>query len=367
MSIFFRIACVGLVWLLTPHSFAATNITTVENIAYVEDEAVTVIVKGSELGNRPNVVYYNDFRKELQNSAVSNHGQLAGTTNLRTGKLPMVASFEDTPGFYIVDEANRHTTFLEAVFENQSKVFLSFSAGIPTGKYAPLMSEPGKWSDTSNWKMSWIMQSPKAYGLADEFDLCGPTIIGKYSALQGNASKFVTADKGYSHYFGRVADWWAFDTLNHMQIVFDGNLQDPHNSQGGFSVVNKERKYLNYPHDVTKTKYRGPAPSISQINFPGWYRAGTGDNFQALYSNIYVAGGDNYLRRIEITDSADYLLSSYRRTVFPREWSETEIRFDVYKSEIRSKGTLYLHYFNESGIRMDEAHKVCQDCPMPII
>lgn len=366
MSVIFRMTAVGFIYSLSLHLFAVTSVADIENIVSAETDEVTVIVNGTGFGERPDVVYYNDFRKETLYTSVTNQGQLAGATNLRLGKVPMVASFEDTPGFYIVDDSAGYTTYLEAVFENQSKIFLSYSAGIPTGKYAPLMSEPRKWSEIGNWKMTWIMQSSKAYGIDEEFDLCGPTLIATNSALQGNSSKFVTVGNGYSYYYARVADWWAFDTLNHMQITFDGDLQNPQNSRGGFSVVNKDKKYLNFPHDITKSLYRGPAPSVRQINFPGWYRAGTEDNFQALYSNIYVAGGDNFLRRVEVTDSADYQLSTYRRTVFPSEWSETEIKFSVYKKEIRSKGTLYLHYFDSSGIRVGGAHKVCQNCPIPV-
>lgn len=346
-------------------AFSVTSIIEVKNELPAEGgEAITVILTGAEFGERPNVVYYNDFRRENLYTSVSSSGQLVGQTNLRLGKVPMVASFEDTPGFYIVDDTGGYITFLEAVFESQSKIFLSYSAGIPTGKFAPLMSEPRKWSEIGNWKMTWIMQSSKAYGIEEEFDLCGPTLIATNSALQGNSSKFVTVGTGYNFYYARVADWWAWDTLNHMQVIFDGNTTDPQSSLGSFSVVNKDKRYLNFPHDTGKSLYKGPAPSVAQINFPGWYRAGTEDNFQALYSNIYVAGGSNFLARIEVTDSADYVLSKYRRTVFPKHWNETEIRFDIYKNEIRSKGTLYLHYFNSLGERVAGSYKACPSCPL---
>lgn len=357
VGIFFTFFCGGTI-------AATATIGSVHNEIQPDTTFLTVVIEGVNLGERPNVVYYNDFRKDQLYTNVSASGQLAGTTRLRLGRAPMVSIFDSTPGFYVIDDAADQLTLLEALLgEAQSKVFVAYSVAVPAGNTAPAALEPKKWFEGSSWKLNWLLQSPKAYSVNEEFDLCGPTIIGSGSALMGNSSLFVSLASGGSYIHAKVSDWWAWDTFNHMQVVFNGDAVTPKNSTGSFSVVNNRVKYINYPHQPDRFVYKGPAPQITQINFPGWVRNTLEDNFQAIYSNIYVSAGDGFLNRLEITDSSDYAKSSYRRVVFPKVWSQTQIKFDVYKSEIKSNDDLFIHYFDRSGDRKAPAYKVCLQCP----
>lgn len=146
----------------------------------------------------------------------------------------------------------------------------------------------------------------------------------------------------------------------------NGNAASKELTKGSFSVVNKKFKYVNFP-TLSNATYSGPAPKISQVNFPGWVRGSLEDKFQAIYTNIYIAGGDNFLARIEVTDNATYEKSTYRRVAYPLVWSATEIKFDIYESEISSAARnfkeLYAHYFGEDGKLHPVAKKACITCP----
>lgn len=347
----------------TAYSEVAT-ISGVYNEIQPDTTYITVVVDGVNLGPRPNIVYYNDFRKDKLYTSVAANGGLAGVTRLRLGRVPMVSTYHSTPGFYVVDDTSDQITILEAFLgESQSKVFVAYSVAIPDGYTAPASSEPKKWFEGSSWKLNWLLQSPQAYSITEEFDLCGPTMIGTGSALMGNSSLFVSLSSGGSYTHARVNDWWTWDDFNHMQVIFDGDTYNPKNSTGSFSVVNERVGYINYPHMSDRFVYKGPTPKITQINFPGWARNTAEDKFQAIYSNIYVSAGDGFLSRIEITDSENYSKSSYRRVVFPKEWSQTEIKFDVYKSEVKANKNLFFHYFDQNGNKMKDAYKVCLKCP----
>jgi hypothetical protein len=347
--------------------FGSPTIAGVHNEVQPDATFISVVVDGLNLGERPNIVYYNDFRKELAFTSLSAGGQLAGTTRLRLGNVPMVSVYNSTPGFLAIDDTVDKLTIVEAFLgEAQSKVFLSYSVAIPEGYTAPASTEPKKWYEGSSWKLSWLLESPQAYSQSAEFDLCAPTMVGSNSALMGNSSLFVSVPSGFSYFHAKVSDWWAWDVFNHMQVVFSGDLEDPLRSTGSFSVVNSRIKYINFPHKSDTTAYKGPSPKITQINFPGWVRNTAEDNFQAIYSNIYVSAGDNFLSRVEITDSAEYTKSQYRRVVFPTEWTPTRIKFDIYKSEIKANTDIFMHYFDSNGIQVGGAHKVCTHCPMPV-
>lgn len=352
--------------LYTGACFGAPTIGSVRNEIQPDSSFITVVIDGINLGQRPNVVYYNDFRKEQIYTSLSASGQLAGVSRLRAGRVPMVTLYDSTPGFYVVDDATDQITMVEALIgEAQSKVFVSYSVAIPKGFTAPATPEPKKWFEGSSWKLNWLLQSPQAFSVNEEFDLCGPTLIGTNSALMGNASLFVLPS-GASYIHARVADWWAWDVFNHIQVIFDGNLTDPKSSTGSFSAVNNRVDYINFPQNTEVSAYKGPPPLITQINFPGWARNTLEDNFQAVYSNIYISAGDDFLNRVEITDSQEYVKSSYRRVIFPKEWSPTQIKFDVYKNEIKTYKDLFLHYFDSKGVRQGAGYKVCIQCPKPV-
>lgn len=343
------------------------SITNVQNELSEDASTVGVVVTGTNFGERPDILYYNDFRRDMLYTSVGTGGQLAGITRLRAGSYPMVGSMDGAQGFYVVDDSVDKITILEVPFvESQSRLFLAYAVGIPPGKTAPMMTEPKIWYEGSSWKLNWLLETPTAYSSMEEFDLCAPTFVGKNVMLAGNASKFATVPDGYTHVHAKIGDWWAWDSLNHIQVTFDGNTTNPANSTGAFSVVNKAFKYVNFPHNTTGSVYQGPIPKITQINFPGWFRPSLEDNFQALYTNIYVATGANYLSRVEVTDSEEYNLSTYRRVVFPIDWSSTRIKFNIYKSELKTKGTLYFHYFDFSGRHIGSGRKACPHCPVGV-
>lgn len=325
-------------------------------------DKIQVTVSGA-FGSKPNIVYYNDFRGDALFASISNAGQLAGTTGLGRN-IPSVGVMDETKGFYIVDAALDEPAFLYAIFDKAYEdVFLAYSVGIPKGYGTPLMTESGGWFKAATWKMVWMLQTNKAYTEEGQFDMCGLNIAYLNSSLWGNHSKFASVDDGVTYTHANVDKWWAWNTLNHMQIILDGDQATPANTAGSFSVVNKTFKYVNFPHNPTVAVYQGPPPSVSQINFPGWFRGDATDKFQALYSNIYIAAGAGFLSRFELTDSKNYEKSTYRRVLFPTSWDSKLVTFNIYPTEFKRTGGLFIHYFNDKGQRIGEGFNACEKCP----
>jgi hypothetical protein len=241
-------------------------------------------------------------------------------------------------------------------------IFVAYSLGIPKGATTPTATEPEVWMRVASWKMIWMLQTNKAYADNEQFDMCGPNVVYLNTALWGNASKFAQLDGGtYTH--ANLTKWWAWNTLNHMEVILDGNSTAPEKTAGSFSVVNKTFNYVNFPHNPVDSVYSGPLPSVSQVNFPGWFRASTEDRFQALYTNIYIAAGAGFLSRFELTDAKKYEDSTYRRVLFPTYWDSSKTIFNLYDMELKRKGGLFIHYFNDKGERIGDGFNACEKCP----
>jgi hypothetical protein len=342
----------------------AAEIVAVKNISdpAPESDVLTVVLQGS-FGAAPEVAYYNDFRDEAIYGSLSKTTAFAGATDWNVATIPpSIGVYEGQPGFFAVDAETDKTSIIYArLGKTYENIFMAYSVAIPKGKTAPLASSVGQWGGGSNWKLSWMLETADAYKTTEQFDMCGPTLVGNNSSLSGNSAKFLHP-KGWTYVHAQVSNWWAWDSYNHLAVTLNGSAT-PVN--GSFSVVNKQFSYINFPM-AEGTLYSGPKPQVSQVNFPGWVRDSTDDHFQAIYSNIYIAGGENFLSRIELTDSKTYEDSTYRRVVYPTSWNKDEIKFDIYEAEIRYQGAkrdLYVHYFGADGARNPNAIKACIKCP----
>jgi hypothetical protein len=89
----------------------------------------------------------------------------------------------------------------------------------------------------------------------------------------------------------------------------------------------------------------------NMINFPGWFRKGDNDNFQAIYDNIYVAIGPNHVARIELTNSPNYKDSTKLFTIPYESWSDNKISLDIEKTGISNVDALYIYIFDRDGNR----------------
>ncbi|WP_214660544.1 hypothetical protein [sulfur-oxidizing endosymbiont of Gigantopelta aegis] len=130
-------------------------------------------------------------------------------------------------------------------------------------------------------------------------------------------------------------------------------FQAVNKSNGVYTFLREDRPAALSPVEVDKYKY-------NNINFPGWYRKGDSDNFQAIYDNIYVAIGPNHVARIELTDSPVYADSTKLFTVPYEKWTDNEITINVKTADLRNINRLYLYVvdkFNnrsEKGISLED-------------
>jgi len=344
---------------------AAPQPDSVTNEVDTEGGELRITIQGQGFGSGPDVAFFHDFRG-LED------GQRINETKPMAGNLPSgfgdreVGSYLNQNGFWVIDESDDGIVYLRVnLGEQYQDVFLAYSVAIPEGRTSPAQTDLEAWGG-STWKFAWLLEEDGAHGGDSGFDLVLPTQVGDRALLSGNASKFNRVGSGAAWPFAKMSEWWSWGKYNHISGWVSANEENPSQSSGAFNVFNEEfgmlyRDNNSFDQDL---EFTGPQISVSQINFPGWVRNTGDDNFQAIYANIYVAGGENMLARIELTDSENYTKSSFRKVLLPSLWGEEKIESDVNIDIFRHQGPLYLHVFNAEGERSKKGILACQKCPV---
>jgi len=342
---------------------AAPQPETVTNEVDAEAGELRISIQGQGFGAGPDVLFFHDFRGATSGTLVEDTRPLAGSSRV-SHRNPTVGSYRETKGFWVANEELGRTVSVAAVLdESHTDVFIAYSVAVPEGRTAPSKSEAESWGG-STWKFTWLLEEDGANNDGGKFDLVLPQQNGDSATLHGNASQFREVGSGSAAHMAAMSDWWTWGDFNHMSGWVRSEASDPSRSQANFAVANKEFGLQSFDthegHELL-----GPAPRVSVINFPGWVRYNNEiDNFQALYGNLYVAGGPNMLARIELTDSSEYERSSYRKLLLPESWSDGEIDTSVLLGEFKYRGPLYIHVFDADGNSSEAGQLACQQCPV---
>jgi len=341
---------------------AAPQPQTVTNDVDAEAGKLRISIQGQGFGSGPEVLFFHDFRGVEDGTPVADTEPLVGEM-IVSHSNPPVGSYLGSKGFWLVNEdLGRYGMIRTQLGGQYSDVFIAYSVVVPEGKTSPSQIETETWGHSS-WKFTWLLEGDGANNNGELFDLVLPQQNGNSGTLHGNASQFREAGTGSAANIARMSDWWDWSSFNHISGWVRGDADNSSRSSGNFSVSNKEFGFQSFG-TTSDHELVGPAPSVSQVNFPGWVRYTEEDNFQALYSNIYVAGGSNMLSRVEITNNEDYEASTYRKVLMPDSWAGDSIETSVSLEAFKYQGPLYIHIFNESGDRAESGVLACQKCPV---
>lgn len=350
--------------LASPALLAAPQPKTVTNKVDAEAGELLITVQGQDFGSGPNVLFFNDFRGEREGTALKSTKPEVGKMSFGVDE-PILGSYRGQKGFLAIDEKSQERNILRAELGGQySSVFVAYSVAVPEGHTGPSQTKLNDWGG-STWKFIWLLEEEGADSNDSQFDMVLPQQNSDMATIHGNASKFTRVGSGAAWPFARFSEWWSWGDYHHINGWVSAHEKDARDSSGGFSVLSKEYSLLERgTHNVDEDlELSGPGPSISQVNFPGWVRKTDEDNFQAIYTNLYVAGGANMLARVELTDNADYRASDYRKVLLPEVWTAERIDTSINLELLRHEGPLYIHVFNASGQRSSPGLLACQKCP----
>lgn len=342
---------------------AAPQLEAVTNEVDAEAGELRISIQGHGFGAGPEVLFFHDFRGVKDGTPVDETEPRRGSLSVGFSN-PVVASYKSEKGFLVVDESTGRNNLvrvdLDGVYEN---VFVAYSVVVPEGRTAPAQTTVRSWGG-STWKFAWLLEEDGANSNDSQFDMVVPTQVGDLAYMGGNASKFRSAETGGAKAVIEMSEFWEWDGFNHMSSwVGSGGFNGIADPSGNFSVFNEDFGYITRRVD-DEFELRGPEPKVSRVNFPGWVRKTSDDNFQAIYSNLYVSGGESMLARIEVTDNRNYDSSVYRKVLFPESWSDGRIETTLGLESLKNGGSLYLHIFDSDGRRSEHGVRACQKCPV---
>jgi len=356
-----------LVGLYAQSSMAAPTISSIENADVESGPKMTVVVNGSGFGQGPDVKFFEDFSGFKAGDVYTKSDLPEGfDADLPPGDL-LIDEYRGKKGFKAYNYEEGRTSILRTKLgELQTDAFVAYSVAVPEGHTLPAATEPGEIG--GGWKMAWLWEhGPRGADHDSKFDLVIPTMVSNNNSVSGNSARFVSHETGRAYIPPMQTDtWWTWNEYNHIGVWFDGDLEEPVNSTVYFSVVTEKAQYLSdyYADSAYFDPERSDAPQFDRVNFPGWLRKRDDDNFQAIYTNLYVATGENHKARIEVTNSASYENSTFRKVLKADSWVENQIELRITKSDLRVAGNLFVHVFDRYGQRVEKGELLCVVCPV---
>lgn len=328
-------------------SFSIAN-PAVESITYDKDTN-KLTIKGSGFGEGPEVVLFDDFdSSNLSNGdEISVTGATIGAWDFANPNYPPVLDGRSHSGNLSFLSYDQDKRVMRQLGKNFSKgvqsVFMSYWVSVPEGTFFPGATTTSlrKFSDDSSWKFSWLIDSDYK---GNSSDLCAPTHSGY--------GKFSLGGNDYNAMNINGNSWWSWDHWNRFSISLMANEENP--TFPGlieFRAFSKDKGSFTYRENAPVFDEDGPATKQYQkVNFPGWIRP-SGENLVAtLYDDIYIAVGDNALKRIEISDSIMFDESAESAIQLVTSWSDTKLVFSPRNGGLSSLNNMSIHFFDEEGI-----------------
>ncbi|WP_198263576.1 hypothetical protein [sulfur-oxidizing endosymbiont of Gigantopelta aegis] len=99
-----------------------------------------------------------------------------------------------------------------------------------------------------------------------------------------------------------------------------------------------------------------------RLRIPGWWGNGDSKNFQAIYDNVYMAMGDNYIARIELTDSQVYSESTEIFVIPAEQWQDDKITINLQKLSLPGIKKRFIYIIDRLGVRSKKGYAVCENC-----
>lgn len=343
------------------HLYSAPNISEVKFVKNSNGDPI-IEIHGTDFKSGPEVILYANFSNGQDKQLIPIDDPHIGTWQRQgasymaylNGEMGMASNGAE-PGQPAISTIQRFA-FPRADMD----VFISYSIYMPENTTFPAESILGQFSDSSSWKMSWLMDGEDGYKIREQSDICLPTHVGHNGIfyLAGNDGNLVTK-------MVRGPDWWDFNSTNYISSYLSPNKDFPDTENGEiyFQSTNKAKGLITELFTDRPAGLPGTQSQYSQANFPGWFRLEGSENFQAIYDNIYVAIGPNIKARLEITDNADYSASTKIMTIPFESWQARKIVINQNTTPLPSLDGMYIHVTDHTGVLSSEGLSICANCP----
>jgi hypothetical protein len=345
-------------------SFSATAAPVVDG--YTMDfgsTGGTIRLNGSGFTRGPDVALYDNFDGRSPGGTVSLSDPIVGRWGSTSNNPRYVIESDGNGGFLARNfdlTSGGKLAQLQALFDRpEREIFYSFSVKVPQGFHFSGASSPDEFSTQSSWKFSWLYSGQKGYGHDDGlFDVTVPTHVGS-----GNFA--VAGNSGGLSYINNGREWWDWGSFNHfgyyMKISDDAETTD---SIDWLLRIASAKNNIVRGGDTPRSSYQGTDYQFDRLNFPGWWGNGSGENFSAIYDNVYIAVGENANSRIVASDKENIDSSTKVVTLPPNNWSDEQIELDF--TLLPNWKEVYIHVVDSNGKFSDKGIRVCMECPNPI-
>jgi hypothetical protein len=313
-------------------------------------------LSGSNFLSGPNIVLYSSFADGIDNEVIPLDNPTIGQWANNGTAARFIAYHGNDMGFKLYNDGQTGFPILNAVFPYYTAdVFVSYSVTTPENSFFPYADKAGVFPDASSWKLTWLMDDGGYRDRDGKADLCAPQFSGYGSVgFSGNDGSLSYVDNG------KV--WWDFYNTNHLSFYTKVSTINPQTENGTlfFQSASQGKGMYNFlltdkpaALSTANTSYQ-----YNMINFPGWYRKGTKDNFQAIYDNIYIAVGSSHVARLELTDSPTYASSTKVYTIPYETWNNNKIRLNFTTIALPNIDKLYLHVTDKFAQRSNQGYAI---------
>lgn len=319
----------------------------VESVSYdSESDSVTIIGQG--FGEGPNVVLFDDFESKnfAHGDKVPLNSPSVGAWSSANEYYPPLLdnrSHSGKFGFLSYDQEKKVMRQLRANFDGGAQnVFISQWVNVPDGTYFPgsNTTEYRQFPFDSSWKFSWLIDQDTG---TESSNICAPTHVGSgIFYIAGNDMNIMKINGN---------NWWSWNGWNRLTTSLIANSQDP--TETGFAefgALSKEYGLYTQTANVPVFDSDGNAvKKYEMVNFPGWIRPSGENRVETLYDDIYVAIGDNAVKRIELTNNRDYGEIDMASIQIWEKWTDTEIVFTPRKGGLDDISVSNIHLINEKA------------------
>lgn len=318
-------------------AWAAPSISGVSGTAS-GGEAITI--SGSDFGNGPSIVIFDDFEKGTSGSAIatgSSSAQVGGWSSLGLTN-PIYSTAAKVSGSLAMrsDHNSSWLSYAEVPLSGGGNryIFASWWFYLPSGD-----NYPGQGSEYAiNWKTVWAMGAS-----SNDNDLALPTALGQeygdsitgwYIAGNGSSyTRYVTGIMDFSKgEWKRVWVWVDAGTASDGAVHWF--TMDP---TGVRSNIDNNVQVLN-------------GNVFQRIRFNGYGRVTS--NCHPMFDDVYVAEGQYARARVEIGNNATYANCTNLTICTPTSWAGSSITATVRQGSF-SAGTAYLFVVDADGVVSD--------------
>lgn len=324
---------------------AAPTITSVDTSQLSQG---LITIKGSGFGGSPRVDIYEDFEHSgaKHGDPIASDQAIVGNWRPHNGAPATYDDISLSGNFSADTWSNQYsrTGQLNHWFQTPvQSVYISYWVKIPAGYPFPgsNTSYQNYFSSESAWKFAWFIDADYQ---GNSSDLCVPTYTG-------NGSVMIAGNDANMAYLPKIDAYWSKGNWMRFSAWLYADPSAP-TSNGRLQMKIWSAEHGDYTYDRQQAVFDNDGPTTKQyqfVNIPGWIRGFPNNNGRPLYDDIYIASGPNAVARVELTDAANYSKSSAFAIQKPISWTNTQITFQVIKSNIADINTAAVHVFDGSG------------------